>query len=224
MAFVAFSLPPYLTGDPARSRVPAPEGFAAHYPLLVAHVVFATIAMMCAVPQVWPWLRRRRPALHRLTGRAYVFAGVLPAGLAGLVIGARTPFGPVLAVSNVMLALLWLGCTVTGYRMARQGRYAEHRRWMLRSFALTFSIISNRVWGVIAGIVLVPQLDTLFGGDQRMLTFTIAALAGWLGWTVPLLAVQWWLERGEAVRRRARITARATAGRAAVPEAAGGTG
>jgi hypothetical protein len=24
----------------------------------------------------------------------------------------------------------------------------------------------------------------------------VAGLAGWLGWTIPLLAVQWWLTRG----------------------------
>ena len=46
----------------------------------------------------------------------------------------------------------------TGLRMARQRRLVEHRRWMIRSFALTMSIITNRVWAVIATIVLMPQL------------------------------------------------------------------
>ncbi|GII66166.1 hypothetical protein Skr01_62510 [Sphaerisporangium krabiense] len=201
--FLAFSLPPYLTGDPARSRVPV-EDFAAHYPLLVAHVLFASVAMITCFLQVWPWFRRRHPAAHRWTGRAYVFAGVLPAGLSGIVIGALTPFGPVLAVSNVMLALLWLGCTAAGYRMARRRRFVEHRRWMLRAFALTFSIITNRIWGVILTLTLSPSLDTLFGGDQQELTRTVAGLGGWLGWTVPLLVVEWWLGRGDAAKRRAR--------------------
>jgi hypothetical protein len=73
-AFLADSLPPYLTGDPGQSRVPATFGL--HYPLPVAHVMFATVAMVSAVAQIWPGLRVRHPVLHRRTGRVYVAAAV----------------------------------------------------------------------------------------------------------------------------------------------------
>jgi hypothetical protein len=96
-----YSLPPYLTGDPALSRVPAPAGFSLHYPLLVAHITFASVAITTAVAQVWPGLRNRHPVMHRRTGRVYVYAAV-PAAACALVIGAATPFGPILAVSNVL--------------------------------------------------------------------------------------------------------------------------
>jgi len=42
---------------------------------------------------VWPWFRSTNPVAHRRIGRVYVFAGVLPAGLFGLVIGAASSFG-----------------------------------------------------------------------------------------------------------------------------------
>ncbi|MGY1942967.1 DUF2306 domain-containing protein [Nocardia asiatica] len=193
-AFVAFSLPPYLTFDRSLSRVPDP-GFAPHYPLLVAHVVCGSVAILICGFQVWPWFRRTRPALHRRLGRVYVFAGVLPAGLTGLVIGATSPFGPVARVSNVMLSALWLLCTIAGWRMARRRRFGDHRRWMIRSFALTLSIVLNRVLGVILYLVLSPRLDTTFRGDDTLLTQTIAGLGTWLGWTLSLLAAQWWLDR-----------------------------
>jgi hypothetical protein len=189
LMFVAFSLPPYLTLDPARSRVPQPDGFDLHYPLLVAHVVFGSIALLTCWLQVWPWFRRRHRTAHRRVGRLYVFGGVLPAGVLGLVIGATSPFGPVVRVSNVMLAGLWLAVTITGYRMTRQRRYVEHRRWMIRSFALTVSIITNRIWGVMWFLVLSPRLD------GAALTETVAGLSAWLGWTVTLLVAEWWLER-----------------------------
>jgi hypothetical protein len=79
--------------------------------------------------------------------------------------------------------------------MARQRRFADHRRWMIRSFALTASIITNRIWRAIAYIVLSPQLDTRFGGNEQWLSWTVAGLSTWLGWTIPLLIAQWWLER-----------------------------
>jgi uncharacterized membrane protein YozB (DUF420 family) len=209
-AFVAFSLPPYLTLDPTRSRVPDP-GFTPYYPLLVAHVVCGSIAILVCGFQVWPWFRREHPAIHRRLGRWYVIAGVLPAGLAGLVIGATSPFGPVARVSNVMLATLWLITTLTGWRMARRRRFAEHRRWMLRSFALTLSIMLNRVLGVALLLILSPQLDTTFHGDEELLTETIAGIGTWLGWTLSLLTAEWWIERGQRVQKTLTAPERARA-------------
>lgn len=194
--FLALSVPRYLTGDPTQSRVPAP--FAWHYPLLVAHVVFASIAMLTALLQVWPFIRRRYSRVHRLVGRIYVFGAVLPAGVAGLVVGAATPFGPILAVSNVTLAVLWLGCTGAGYRAGRRRSFAAHRRWMLRSTVLTFSIISNRVWGVVLFLVLTPLRDSVFGGDEQLFGWVLAGMTGWLGWTVPLAMSEYLLRRQPA--------------------------
>ncbi|MDI1451696.1 DUF2306 domain-containing protein [Polyangium sp. 6x1] len=195
VVFVAFSLLPYLSLDPARSRVPVPAGLRWYYPLLVAHIVCGAIAMFSGCVQVWPWFRRCYPRAHRRLGRLYVFGGVLPAGLSGLVIGALSPFGPVIRVSNVLLALLWLTFTVTGYRRARQQQMAEHHKWILRSFVLTMSVITNRIWGVIAAIALMPHQHTMFAGNEEWLRQAIAGIAGWLGWTLPLLLSQWWLER-----------------------------
>ena len=127
VGFLAFSLPPYFTGG---TRVPAT--FALHYPLLVGHVMFASVAMVAAVAQIWPRLRVRHPVLHRRVGRVYVYTAV-PAAVCAMVIGAATPFGPVLAVSNVLLASLWLWFTINGYLAARQRRFADHRRHMVRS-------------------------------------------------------------------------------------------
>jgi hypothetical protein len=203
--FLAFSLPPYLSLDPDRSRVPQPEALGVgHYWTLVPHVLFGSIALATAVLQIWPWLRARHPVWHRRLGRIYVFGGVLPAGLTALVVGAFTPFGPATRASNLLLAVLWLGCTVAGWRMARQRRFAEHRRWMIRSFALTASIITNRIWGTIAVITLSPQIDTTFHGDEVLFSWVVSAIAAWLGWTLPLLAAEWWLERDRSRSRRLR--------------------
>ena len=199
-AFVAYSLPPYLTLDPTRSRIAPPAGFASYYPILVAHVVFGSIAILTCGFQIWPWFRRRLPAWHRRLGRLYVFGGVIPAGVMGLTIGAVTPFGPVLRASNVLLAIVWLGVTIAGLRAARAGEIVAHRRWMIRSVALTLSVITNRVWAVVWILTLMPQLPTTFGGNEQLLIQTVAGLSGWLGWVLPLLAAEWWLETRQAGR------------------------
>ena len=214
IAFVAFSLPPYLTFDPSRSRVPVGDAVRGYYPLLVAHVIFGSIALLTACLQVWPWLRTRFPDVHRRTGRVYVFAGVLPAGAIGLIIGALTPFGPVLRASNVVLAIVWLTVTITGYRAGRQYRLADHRRWMIRSVVLTLSIITNRMWTVVWVLALVPQLQTTFGGNEALMIQSIAGLSGWLGWVLPLLVTEWWLDTRRAPESpvASRVPGQAAAG------------
>jgi hypothetical protein len=197
VAFVIYALPPYLTLDPRKSRIPPPVGVTAYYAALVTHVVFASVAMLTACLQMWTWFRQKYPAAHAVIGRIYVLGGVLPAGVAGLLIGWVSPFGPLLRASDVLLAILWLSCSAAGFRAGRRQRFGEHRRWMIRSFALTMSIITNRLWAVIFTIVLTPKLATMFGGDETLMVQAIAGLSGWLGWVLPLLFAEWWVvERG----------------------------
>ncbi|BCI51844.1 hypothetical protein NIIDNTM18_11220 [Mycolicibacterium litorale] len=188
-AFLAYSLPPYLVGG---GRVPATFGL--HHPLLVGHVALGSVAMVSAVAQLWPGLRRRHPHVHRSVGKVYVVAAI-PAAVTGLVIGAATPFGPVLAVSNVVLAVLWLWFTVAGYRAARCRRYDLHRRHMLRSGVLALSVITNRIWTPMLFVALHPLQGSVFGGSELHYLWFVAGAGGWLGWTLPLLGAQWWLRR-----------------------------
>ena len=82
LAVAFLVLAPYLTRDPSAARVPVPADLPHFYPMLVAHIGFGTVALLTSVAQVWPWLRRRHPRVHRWSGRAYLFAGVLPGSLA----------------------------------------------------------------------------------------------------------------------------------------------
>jgi hypothetical protein len=189
VVFLGYSLPPYFTGG---TRVPAT--FALHYPLLVGHVVFASVAMVSAVVQIWPGLRRRLPGVHRSVGRVYVFTAV-PAAMCAMVIGAATPFGPILAVSNVLLASLWLWLTINGYLAGRQRRFAAHRRHMILSATVGLSIITNRIWTPVLFIALHPLQDSIFGGNEEHYLWVVAGIGAWLGWTIPTVAVYRWLTR-----------------------------
>ena len=201
-AFMAFSVPRYLTFDPAKSNVPAPDGFGAHFWLLVGHVVFGSVAMTTCCFQIWPAFRAHHPKAHRAMGRLYVFAGVLPAGLLGITVGAVSPFGPVVRVANVTLGVVWLIVTFTGFRMAIGRRHTEHRRWMIRSFALTFTIIATRIWsGVFAVAFFSDRLTGVEGvSDPTVQTFT--GMGVWVGFIVNVLAAEWWLERNARGKRQ----------------------
>lgn len=189
--FIGLSLNRYLALDPSRSLVALPERV---FPLLVGHVVFGSLAMLTAALQCLPAVSRRPPAAHRFLGRLYVFAAVLPAGLLALVVACFSPFGPVARASNLLFATIWLGVTLAGWRAGRRGLVAAHRRWMIRSGVLTFSILTNRIWGPVAFVLLSPERSTTFHGDETFFAWTIAGLSTWLGWTLPLLATEVVLE------------------------------
>jgi uncharacterized protein YjaZ len=57
------------------------------------------------------------------------------------------------------------------------------------------SIITNRIWGVVWFAALHPLRDSVFGGNEERFVWFVAGLSAWLGWTIPLAAVQWWLNR-----------------------------
>jgi hypothetical protein len=71
--------------------------------------------------------------------------------------------------------LLWVPVTIAGYRAARQRRFVEHRVWMIRSFALTASIVVNRLWLVALLILLAPRTGSAFGGDEAAMVDAAAA-------------------------------------------------
>jgi hypothetical protein len=218
VAFLVVELPPYLTLDPARSRLPEPAGMPWHYPLLVGHILFGSVALVTGCLQVWRRPRVRWPRLHRRVGRAYLFAGVFPGGLLVLGVAPVSSTGFVSSVGNTMLALLWLATGYAGWRAARQGRFREHRLWMVRSVALTTSIVLNRAW--LIGMLLVA--DAVGAGGPAVQN-QIASASVWLSWVVNLLVAEWWLTRRPARRGPASPGPRAARARAGGTPAAAGT-
>ncbi|MFI9438604.1 MULTISPECIES: DUF2306 domain-containing protein [Streptosporangium] len=212
LAFVVYSVPPYLTFDPAQSRVELSDSPPFFYSLLVAHIIFGTVALLTGCFQVWPWFRRSYPRAHRWTGRAYFFLGVFPAGITVLGVApfGHTGFGG--NTGNTMLGVVWLITGLAGWRMARQRRFPEHRRWMIRSFALTTSIVASRLWAGVLLAVQLPRLDSAYGGDQQAMIEAIGSAGVWLSWVVNLLIAEWWLEYTDHTgkprsRRRPRVRA-----------------
>lgn len=183
VAFLAYVLPPYVGLDPSQAVIVLREGSALHYPLLIGHIATGTVAMLTLCLQVWPWLRRRHLALHRFSGRVYVFVGVLPSAVMSLAIMPLMPgWGGQIGVT--MHAVLWLLTTFMGFLAARGRRYEAHRRWMLYSFALTMGI----AWGLAGRIILPlvwPDIEVGY----------IFEVARWGGWVLNLVLVQWWLDR-----------------------------
>lgn len=147
-----------------------------------AHVGLAPVALVLTPFQMWAGLRARRPALHRWMGRACAGAIVL-SGLGGLVMAFGTTAGPVAALGFGALAVIWLGCLGMGVAHAIGGRIALHRRWMIRTAAMTFAAVTLRVQIPLALDVLGLPFEDAY-----------PAIA-WAAWVPNLLIAEWVLRR-----------------------------
>ncbi|MFJ9810805.1 DUF2306 domain-containing protein [Streptomyces sp. NPDC101158] len=183
LAFLSFVWPPYLGLDPKTSLIPIRPEAPQHYPMLVAHIATGTIALVTVVLQLWPWLRRRHPAVHRWSGRVYVFAGVLPSAILAFLI---TPLSMGPSVGTTLGGVMWLFTTAMGFVRAVQHRFLSHRMWMLYSFAFAINIVWGRVF-----VVLLMSL----GVQSQAIWGQVVGTAPWLGWVINLFLVQWWLNR-----------------------------
>lgn len=176
-----------------------------YYPWLITHIIGATIALAGCSFQVWPWLRRRYPAVHRWSGRVYIFAGVVPGALSGLVVEAFWPFSISTAFQQVALSLLWLGVTGLGLYYAIRRNTTEHRRWMIRSFALTASVIIETAIRWPIEEITRGDYDTLLAGNNDVFQQITAVNDNWMGLVLAILLSEGYLElerrREIAVRR-----------------------
>ena len=180
----------YATFNPAVAPDELRPNMEAHPPIFVAHTVAAAIALIVGVWQFMP--RTRRTAWHRIEGRIYVGACLIGAA-AGFYIAFHTTAGPWAATGFAILAVLWFGATLTGYLNARRRNFELHRRWMVRSYALTSAAITLRLITGIGGAVGVGFYDAY-------------VFAAWASWIINLAVVETWLAYHARPRRPGAVT------------------
>jgi uncharacterized membrane protein len=130
-------------------------------------------------------LRRNWPQLHRWTGRGYLLA-CLAGGLGGLGLATISFGGAPTHVGFALLAVLWLYSGVQAYTAIRRGDVATHRRWMVRSFAMTFAAVTLRLeLGLFTG---------LLGWSFPDAYVTVA----WLSWVPNLIVAEWFILHAQA--------------------------
>ena len=161
------------------------------HPFLVIHVVAAMVALLVGPLQFVRRLRSRWPAFHRATGMLYV-AAIAIGSPAGFVLALGTSAGPVAASGFAMVAILSVAFTWLGLRAAQRRQFADHRAWMLRSWAMTAGAITLRL--------LLPASAML--GLRFYAAYPVIA---WLSWLINLALVEVLIRRGRASPGRSRL-------------------
>jgi uncharacterized membrane protein len=108
--------------------------------LLIPHTLCGLLALLAGPLQFSSRFRLRHLKFHRLLGRVYVFS-VFAGASTGIALAAGRPGLP----GTSMQAAAWIVCTSAAFITARNRQIVQHRQWMARSYAVTFTFVSSRV-------------------------------------------------------------------------------
>jgi uncharacterized membrane protein len=143
------------------------------------HFTGGAIALAAGAFQMNGRLRLMFRPAHRWLGRLYV-AAVVVGGVAGFSLALHSFGGGVAQMGFALLAVCWLACTINAYRLIRHGDVSAHRRWMIRSYAVTLSAVTLRFY--------------LPGSQLAGLPMAVAYPAiAWLCWVPNLLVAEWFV-------------------------------
>ena len=99
-----------------------------------------SIALLTGPIQFSSRFRQRHLKFHRVLGRIYVIS-VFIGAFTGIALAAGRPGLP----GTSMQAAAWIVCTTAAFITARNRQIIQHRQWMARSYAVTFTFVSSRV-------------------------------------------------------------------------------
>jgi uncharacterized membrane protein len=153
------------------------------------HIAGGGVALLLSPVQFIARLRERAPRVHRANGRV-VLVAIGVGGLSGLVLAPLNVAGPIGVAGFGALAALWVTFATLGFRAIRRGDVTTHRRWMVRTFALTYAAVTLRLWlGILITAMAVSGVDPDVAFDRAYL------VVPFLAWVPNLLVAQWWLAR-----------------------------
>lgn len=146
---------------------------------LIVHAISASLALLLGP---WPFLsglRKRKPQIHRRVGWAYTVS-LLIAALSAVWIAPHAAGGHVSTAGFLGLAFGWLVTTSMGVGAIRRRRIPQHRRWMIRSYALTAAAITLRIY-----LSFIPIFHLRFGVAYPAIS--------WLCWVPNLFLAELWI-------------------------------
>ncbi|WP_207625740.1 DUF2306 domain-containing protein [Niastella populi] len=147
------------------------------------HVFSSVLALAAGLTQFSDVILKKYRRLHRIVGWIYA-VDILIINFPAAMIMAYYANGLLPSkIAFILLDCLWFWFTLKAVIAARNKEINKHKRFMIRSFALTFSAITLRSWKIILAGVFHPDPLTLYMIDA------------WMGFVPNLLLAEWFIWR-----------------------------
>ena len=163
-----------------------------HFGMVFVHMIGGTIMLFIGAANLYIGTTNRFFKYHKLLGRTYLIGGTIGvAFVAAVLLSTAHKSGSIftnMTISLLTLAAAWLASAAMAYRAVRNGKYGEHRDWIIRSYVLAWSFVFCRIAS------RVPEIGDLGNGEAFI----------WLSWVAPILIcelVLHWRSTGKEVNR-----------------------
>lgn len=148
------------------------------------HVFSSVLALAAGLTQFSDHVLRNYRRLHRIIGWIYA-VDILVINFPAAMIMAYYANGLLPSkIAFTILDCLWFWFTLKAVIAARNRNISQHKRFMIRSFALTFSAITLRSWKIILLNTIHPDPLTLYMIDAWIGFVPNLLLAEWIIWKV----------------------------------------
>ena len=127
-------------------------------------------------------LRVKKIHIHRLIGKIYIIA-VLLSSICGLFVAYYATGGWIAKTGFAGMSIAWFTCTYIAYKAIRNKDILKHERWMIRSYAVTFTGVTFRLWMPL--LIIAFQLDFL----------EAYPIDAWVSWMANLVVAQWFIRK-----------------------------
>lgn len=121
--------------------------------------------------------------IHRTFGKVYILLVLFCSAPSGLVMALYANGGFWPKLSFTVTSILWWWFTFKAFTEVKRGNYTAHLHYMVRSYAMTLSAISLRLY-----VLILPMFIQLHAKDM----YTLVA---WLSWIPNLIIAEFLLSK-----------------------------
>jgi uncharacterized membrane protein YozB (DUF420 family) len=153
-----------------------------YLPFYYSHVLVAGAILVVGFFQVNTRFSLRWPKVHKALGKFYVYGILFFAAPGGLVMSFFIQRGPWVLWSFVLQSVLWFLFTAIAIKKIMARNIEEHRKWMWRSYALTFAAVTLRLY------------TFFFGGSFDLAQPAAYGTIAWMSWVLNLVMIEIYLK------------------------------
>lgn len=141
------------------------------------HILLGGVALLVGLPQFSKKFRSQNIGLHKVVGKVYVTV-VFISAIAGFYMALFANGGLIAKLGFSGMVISWVLTTALAYTSIRKKDIEQHQKWMIRSYAVTFTGVTFRLW--------LPLL--LFGFDMDFLM--VYRIDSWISWVFNLVLAE----------------------------------
>ena len=150
-----------------------------HYKVaFFTHVYTSIFLMIFGALQFSNYIQKKYLKLHRISGRFYVGVLLFFSGPSGFVMSYYANGGLLAQVSFLLLSTFWMLFSFLSFYFILKKQVIKHQKFAIRSFSLTLSAISLRLFKYLLVFIFEP------------LPMDAYRIAAWSGWIFNLLVAE----------------------------------